>query len=54
MVDVDPYEFVDPPCSPQLPEITDEASCITGDANDGAVDVNDEGSWRIDLRPGCK
>lgn len=53
MVDVGPYELVDLPCSPQLPEIADKASCITGDANDGAIDMNDEGSRRIDLRPRC-
>ena len=51
MVDVDPYKFVDVSCSPQLSEIVDETGRIAGNADDGAVYVNDEGSGGIDLRP---
>jgi len=54
MVDVHPNKFIDLPCSPKFSEITDKTSCIAGDADDRAVDVNDEGPRRIDLRSRCK
>jgi len=54
MVDVHPNKFVDLPCSSKFPEIIDETSCIAGYADDGAVDVNNEGSRGIYLRSCCK
>ena len=54
VVDVDPYEFVDLSRSPQFSEIVDETSRIAGNADDGAVYVNDEGSGGIDFRACCK
>ena len=54
MVDVDPYEFIDLPCSPQFSKFMDETGGVAGDANDGAVDVNYECPRGINLRSCCK
>ena len=54
MIDVHPDEFVDLPCSPQFSKIINETGRIASDANDGAIDVNNESSRRIDLRSCCK
>ena len=54
MVDEHPNEFIDLPCSPKFSEIIDKTSCIAGDADDGAVDVNNEGPRGIDLCSRCK
>ena len=50
VVNVDPYKFVDLPCTPQFSEIVNETSRMAGDADDGAIYVNDEGSGGIDFR----
>ena len=54
MVDVHPDEFIDLPCSPELPEVIDETSRIAGNADDGAVDMNNKGSGGVDLRSCCE
>lgn len=53
MVNVHPDEFIDFPCSPQFSETIDKTSRIAGDADDGAVDVNNKGSRGIDFRSNC-
>jgi hypothetical protein len=50
MIDVHTHEFIDFPCSPKFSKIVDKTSRIASDANDRAIDVNSEGSRRIDLR----
>jgi len=50
MVDVHPDEFIDLPCSPELSEVIDKTSRVASNTDDGAVDVNNEGSGGIDLR----
>ena len=45
VVDVHPDEFIDLPGSPKFSEIIDETSCKAGNADDGTVDVDYEGSW---------
>ena len=54
MVDVHPDEFIDLSCSPELPEVIDETSRVTGNTDDGAIDMNNEGSRGIDLCPCCE
>jgi len=54
MIDVHTHEFIDLPCSPEFPEIIDKTSCIASDADYRAIDVNSEGSRRIDFRSCCK
>lgn len=54
MVDIYTNEFVDLPCSPQFSKIVDEASCITGDPDDGTVDMDNEGSRGVNFSPRCK
>jgi hypothetical protein len=50
VVDVHPDEFIDLPGSPKFSEIIDEPSRIAGNADDGTVNVDNEGSRGIDLR----
>ena len=50
MVDIYPNKFIDLPGSPKFSEIKDETSRIAGDADDGAIDVNNESPRGIDLR----
>ena len=54
VVDVHPDEFIDLSCSPKFSEIVNETSRIASDADDGTVDVDNEGSRGIDLRSCCK
>jgi hypothetical protein len=54
MVDVDPDEFIDLSCPPQLSEFIDETGRIASDADYGAVDMNYEGPWGINFRSCCK
>lgn len=50
VIDVHPNKFIDLPCSPQFSEIIDKTSCVAGDADDRAVNMNNEGSRGIYLR----
>lgn len=54
VVDVHANEFVDLSCSPQFSKIVDKASRITGNPDDGTVDVDNEGSRGIYFSPRCK
>lgn len=52
MVDVHADEFAEPSCPSQSSEVADEARRIPRQADDSAVDIDDEGVRAIDLCPG--
>lgn len=52
-VGVDTDEFTYPPGTPELAEMCNESSGVSGDTNDSTVDMYDVGIQPVDFSAGC-